>query len=70
MKETFYFFRPTAVKVSDKVMIPQDLHPEINFVGLLIGPRGNTLKMMEKETGAKVTETLSPLPKKCNIRLG
>jgi splicing factor 1 len=42
------------VKISDRVMIPQDLHPEINFVGLLIGPRGNTLKMLEKETGAKV----------------
>ena len=46
--------RPLAVRISDKVMIPQDVHPEINFVGLLIGPRGNTLKMMEKETGAKV----------------
>ena len=32
------------IKVSDKVMIPQEEHPEINFVGLLIGPRGNTLK--------------------------
>ena len=32
------------VRVSDKVMIPQDEHPDINFVGLLIGPRGNTLK--------------------------
>ena len=32
------------IKVNDKVMIPQDEHPEINFVGLLIGPRGNTLK--------------------------
>ena len=47
--------RPMLTKISDKVMIPQDLHPEINFVGLLIGPRGNTLKMMEKETGAKVS---------------
>lgn len=27
-------------------MIPQEQHPEINFVGLLIGPRGNTLKSM------------------------
>jgi splicing factor 1 len=35
-------------------MIPQEEHPEINFVGLLIGPRGNTLKTMEKETGAKI----------------
>jgi splicing factor 1 len=30
-------------------MIPQDDHPEINFVGLLIGPRGNTLKNLEKD---------------------
>lgn len=35
-------------------MIPQEEHPDINFVGLLIGPRGNTLKAMEKETGAKI----------------
>ncbi len=36
--------RPPIIKVNDKVMIPQEDHPEINFVGLLIGPRGNTLK--------------------------
>ena len=42
------------IKVNDKVMIPQDEHPEINFVGLLIGPRGNTLKAMERENGAKI----------------
>lgn len=36
--------RPPMTRVSDKVMIPQEEHPEINFVGLLIGPRGNTLK--------------------------
>ncbi len=48
------------MKISDRVMIPQDLHPEINFVGLLIGPRGNTLKMLEKETGAKVRVHGSP----------
>lgn len=29
-------------------MIPQEEHPEINFVGLLIGPRGNTLKSKQK----------------------
>lgn len=34
-----FFFRPPATRVSDKVMIPQDEYPEINFVGLLIGPR-------------------------------
>jgi splicing factor 1 len=46
--------RPPIIKINDKVMIPQDEHPGINFVGLLIGPRGNTLKAMEKETGAKI----------------
>ena len=38
-------------------MIPQDNHPDINFMGLIIGPRGNTLKALEKETGAKVKTT-------------
>ncbi|XP_067124273.1 splicing factor 1-like isoform X1 [Centruroides vittatus] len=47
-------YKPPLVKVSEKVMIPQEEHPDINFVGLLIGPRGNTLKAMEKETGAKI----------------
>ncbi|CAG9818159.1 unnamed protein product [Phaedon cochleariae] len=47
-------YKPPVTRVSDKVMIPQEEHPEINFVGLLIGPRGNTLKTMEKETGAKI----------------
>ena len=37
-------YKPPMIKVNDKVMIPQEEHPEINFVGLLIGPRGNTLK--------------------------
>lgn len=30
-------------------MIPQEDHPDVNFVGLIIGPRGNTLKALEKE---------------------
>ncbi|XP_029177134.1 splicing factor 1-like [Nylanderia fulva] len=47
-------YKPPIIRVHDKVMIPQEEHPDINFVGLLIGPRGNTLKSMEKETGAKI----------------
>lgn len=34
--------------------IPQDKYPDYNFVGLIIGPRGNTQKRLERETGAKV----------------
>ncbi|GIX99565.1 splicing factor 1 [Caerostris extrusa] len=33
-------YKPPLVKVCEKVMIPQEEHPDINFVGLLIGPRG------------------------------
>ncbi len=36
------------------MFIPQDDYPEINFVGLLIGPRGTTLKLLEKDTNAKI----------------
>ena len=34
-----FLFRPPNKKFEDKVFIPQDNHPETNFVGLLIGPR-------------------------------
>ncbi|XP_041467707.1 splicing factor 1-like isoform X1 [Lytechinus variegatus] len=47
-------YKPPVQRVSDRVMIPQDQHPEINFVGLLIGPRGNTLKKLEKDTTTKI----------------
>lgn len=47
-------YKPPIIKIQDKVMIPQDDHPEVNFIGLLIGPRGNTLKKMEKESTAKI----------------
>ncbi|KAI9894895.1 MAG: hypothetical protein M1814_000115 [Vezdaea aestivalis] len=44
--------RPT--KTQEKVYVPVNDYPEINFIGLLIGPRGNTLKNMESESGAKI----------------
>ncbi|XP_029654708.1 LOW QUALITY PROTEIN: splicing factor 1-like, partial [Octopus sinensis] len=44
-----FISRISAGRITEKVMIPQDDHPEINFVGLLIGPRGNTLKLLERD---------------------
>ncbi|KAH6603182.1 hypothetical protein Trco_007957 [Trichoderma cornu-damae] len=44
--------RPT--KTQEKVYVPVNDYPEINFIGLLIGPRGNTLKKMENDSGAKI----------------
>mmetsp|Transcript_23077 Transcript_23077/g.33798 ORF Transcript_23077/g.33798 Transcript_23077/m.33798 type:complete len:609 (-) Transcript_23077:193-2019(-) len=37
-----------------KVYIPTREHPDINFLGLLIGPRGRTQKELEQRTGAKI----------------
>lgn len=39
----------------EKVWIPQREYPDVNFIGLLIGPRGHTLKKMESETGARIS---------------
>jgi hypothetical protein len=36
-----------------KIFIPQD-QPDVNFIGLLLGPRGATLKELQSSTGAKV----------------
>uniref|UniRef100_A0AC34FM12 Branchpoint-bridging protein n=1 Tax=Panagrolaimus sp. ES5 TaxID=591445 RepID=A0AC34FM12_9BILA len=47
-------YRPPNIKLYGKVWIPQDKYPEINFVGLLIGPRGNSLKALEMETGTRI----------------
>jgi len=35
--------------------IPAKDHPGYNFIGMILGPRGNTQKRLELETGAKVT---------------
>ncbi|GAA5838660.1 hypothetical protein JCM5353_006470 [Sporobolomyces roseus] len=47
--------RQNAGRPQDKVYIPVKEFPEINFFGLLVGPRGNSLKKMERESGAKIS---------------
>ena len=42
-------------KVNEKLYIPDKDYSHINFIGLLIGPRGNTLKKMEADSGAKIS---------------
>ena len=39
---------------SEKIYIPAKEFPEIKWIGLILGPRGNSLKQMERETGAKI----------------
>ncbi|URD76861.1 KH domain [Musa troglodytarum] len=42
-------------KLYKKLYIPVKEYPSYNFIGLIIGPRGNTQKRMEMETGAKIS---------------
>ncbi|KAL7009461.1 hypothetical protein EMMF5_001092 [Cystobasidiomycetes sp. EMM_F5] len=39
---------------SEKIYLPVKEFPEIKWIGLVLGPRGNSLKQMERETGAKI----------------
>lgn len=45
-------FRPA--KRQRKLYIPYREFPGYNFIGLLIGPRGNTQKRMQKETNTRI----------------
>lgn len=37
-----------------KIYIPYKEHPDANFIGLIIGPRGNTQKRMQEETNTRI----------------
>ncbi|KIY97919.1 Splicing factor 1 [Monoraphidium neglectum] len=51
-------YRPPADykprKFSSKIYIPINEYPGYNFIGLIIGPRGNTQKRMQTETNTKI----------------
>ena len=42
------------VTLQEKVYVPTKEHPEFNFVGRILGPRGMTAKQLEHETGCKI----------------
>ncbi|CAI4035047.1 hypothetical protein SMKI_12G1850 [Saccharomyces mikatae IFO 1815] len=44
--------RPT--KFQDKYYIPVDQYPDVNFVGLLLGPRGRTLRKLQEDSNCKI----------------
>ncbi|KAF7312120.1 Splicing factor SF1 [Mycena indigotica] len=50
-----YHQQKRSQRPSERVYIPVKEFPEINFFGLLVGPRGNSLKKMERESGAKIS---------------
>ncbi|KAH7294196.1 hypothetical protein KP509_28G060200 [Ceratopteris richardii] len=46
---------PQSSKFVKHIDIPVDKYPDYNFVGLILGPRGRTQKVMEMESGAKIS---------------
>ncbi|KAJ1519265.1 hypothetical protein ONE63_004565 [Megalurothrips usitatus] len=56
VKETKYvdIYREKPIKVSVKVLVPSKEHPKFNFVGKLLGPKGNSLKRLQEETMTKM----------------
>ncbi len=40
--------------ISEKIIIPIADHPGYNFFGLIIGPRGNTQKQMQRDTNTRI----------------
>ncbi|KAL1115665.1 hypothetical protein AAG570_005955, partial [Ranatra chinensis] len=40
--------------LTEKVFVPVKDHPDFNFVGRILGPRGMTAKQLEMETGCKI----------------
>ncbi|XP_030234441.1 KH domain-containing, RNA-binding, signal transduction-associated protein 2 [Gadus morhua] len=43
------------IKLCERVLIPVLQYPKFNFVGKLLGPRGNSMKRLQEETGAKMS---------------
>ncbi|KAL7735681.1 hypothetical protein ACLKA6_002558 [Drosophila palustris] len=46
--------RDKPVKVSVKVAVPVRDHPKFNFVGKLLGPKGNSMKRLQEDTMCKM----------------
>jgi splicing factor 1 len=38
-----------------RIYLPKQTNPLYNYIGLIIGPRGNTQKQMEQDTGCKIS---------------
>ncbi|CAH1798232.1 unnamed protein product [Owenia fusiformis] len=43
-----------VVTMSEKLYVPLKDHPDFNFVGRILGPRGMTAKQLEQDTGCKI----------------
>uniref|UniRef100_A0A1B6D4L2 K Homology domain-containing protein n=1 Tax=Clastoptera arizonana TaxID=38151 RepID=A0A1B6D4L2_9HEMI len=55
-KENRYvdIYREKPIRVTVKVLVPVKEHPKFNFVGKLLGPKGNSLKRLQEDTMTKM----------------
>ncbi|KAA0201306.1 hypothetical protein HAZT_HAZT002437 [Hyalella azteca] len=53
-KRTVEVTKEKSIKVTVKVQVPVREHPKFNFVGKLLGPKGNSLKRLQEETMTKM----------------
>lgn len=51
----FDLFREKPILVKAKVLVPVKEHPRFNFVGKLLGPKGNSLRRLQEETMTKMS---------------
>merc|ERR1719277_513718 len=47
-------YREKPIRLVVKVTVPVKEHPKFNFVGKLLGPKGNSLKRLQEETLTKM----------------
>lgn len=49
-----FSYRRQSTRISDKLYIPTREFPSVNFIGQILGPRGGSLKEMNKQSGANI----------------
>ena len=48
-------FKEEMIKLTEKVIVPVEEYPKFNFVGKLLGPKGNTLKRLQGNTKTRIS---------------
>ncbi|ALC41078.1 qkr54B [Drosophila busckii] len=48
-------YREKPLRISQRVLVPIREHPKFNFVGKLLGPKGNSLRRLQEDTLCKMT---------------
>ena len=48
------WYNPRPTRIVEKLYIKTKEYPQINFIGLLLGPRGNTMIKLQEDSGARI----------------